>query len=478
MQDVVIVGAGIAGLSAAVRSAELGSRVSVLEKGADPSYACNTRWSGGGYHLCMHEVSETPERLQEILTEITDNTVDERVAAALAHDFRRAIDWLRQQGVRFIRVPGNLHDTVVAPPRPARTGVTWEMGRGGDALLRVLTSRLEALGGRLLLQHRATRLIVEDGACVGVVAETAGTVREFRATAVILADGGYQANIDLLGQHVAQHPDKILQRNAGSGTGDGLSMALAVGARSAGLEYGFYGHLVAREAWENAAIWPYPQIDHVAAVSVVVGPNGKRFTDEGQGGVHIANIVAQQEDPLGSIVVFDDAVWNDRGRYKGIPVNPWLEQAGGKVWLADTIEAIAEQLGIDPAALRETVDAFNQAIASKTLDQLAPVRTTAKAPAFPILRAPFRAIRLTAGITYTLGGIAIDADGQVQKADDAPFPGLFAAGSTTGGLEGGPRFGYVGGLSKATIFGMRAAEHIATLGGARGDQGPLARASA
>jgi fumarate reductase flavoprotein subunit len=79
----------------------------------------------------------------------------------------------------------------------------------------------------------------------------------------------------------------------------------------------------------------------------------------------------------------------------------------------------------------------------------------------PIAVAPFLAIPLCAGITYTMGGIRIDGDARVLREDGVAIPGLYAAGSTTGGIEGGPRIGYIGGLAKAAVFGLRAAEHAA-----------------
>ena len=88
-------------------------------------------------------------------------------------------------------------------------------------------------------------------------------------------------------------------------------------------------------------------------------------------------------------------------------------------------------------------------------------RSTRDIKAWPIRTAPFYAARLVAGITYTMGGIAVDGDSRVLDANDNPITGLYAAGACTGGLEGGPAVGYVGGLSKASTTGFCAAEHIA-----------------
>jgi fumarate reductase flavoprotein subunit len=92
---------------------------------------------------------------------------------------------------------------------------------------------------------------------------------------------------------------------------------------------------------------------------------------------------------------------------------------------------------------------------------LRPGRTATRYPPFPIEKAPFLAIPVCAGITYTMGGIAIDTHGRVKHRDGGVIGGLYAAGSATGGIEGGRLAGYIGGLSKAATFGFRAAEHVA-----------------
>ena len=108
-----------------------------------------------------------------------------------------------------------------------------------------------------------------------------------------------------------------------------------------------------------------------------------------------------------------------------------------------------------------TVAAFNNALEGGALAGLDPIRTTDVVPAHPIKTPPFHAIELCAGITYTMGGLTIDAQSRALDTAGAPIAGLYAAGSATGGIEGGPNAAYLGGLSKAVITGLRAAECIA-----------------
>jgi fumarate reductase flavoprotein subunit len=108
------------------------------------------------------------------------------------------------------------------------------------------------------------------------------------------------------------------------------------------------------------------------------------------------------------------------------------------------------------------VQEYNAAVAAKVTESLQPSRTVGLFDAMPVIKPPFYAIPLCAGITYTMGGIAIDAQCRVLDENDQPIPGLHAAGCTSGGVEGGVLAGYVGGLAKSGVTGLLAAETIAT----------------
>jgi fumarate reductase flavoprotein subunit len=236
-------------------------------------------------------------------------------------------------------------------------------------------------------------------------------------------------------------------------------MAEAVGARIlASAE--FYGHVQSRAAMTDAALWPYPVVDHLIAAGLAVTPDGRRFADEGLGGVFMANAIARLADPLSAVAIFDAAIWAGRGRLAVLPPNPHL--AGrAPMLVADSIAGLAAEAGLPPEALSETVARHNQALAAGGFADLAPPRSPGRLPALPITTPPFIAVPLCAGITYTMGGVAADGDARVLARDGTPIPGLFAAGGTLGGLEGGPGAGYTGGLSKALVFGLRAAETAA-----------------
>lgn len=401
----------------------------------------------------------------DLVKAINQATGGEAVSAlveAIATDCGRAVDWLSGQGAEFTRgSPISWHGWVLAPSRAAVAGPDWH-GRGPDRLVDRLAARLAEQGGRLFLGTRAEELQMEAGRCVGVGARQAGSAVSFNAGAVVIADGGFPANPELFRQHIGPRPDRVLQRNAGTAIGDGLRMALKAGAAATRLDR-FYGHLLSRDAMTNKNLAPYPQIDAIAAAGIVVGPDGRRLVDEGEGGIAITNRLARLADPLCATVVCDAAIWDKAGRAAQVPPNPQLERAGGTLHRADTIEELAEAAGVSPTGLAETVAKYNAALAAGAIGSLMPLRSSKSGMPTPIVQPPFLAIPICPAITNTMGGVAINADAQVLDRNGLPISGLYAAGGATGGLEGGGSLGYVGGLIKASVFGLRAAEHAARL---------------
>jgi fumarate reductase flavoprotein subunit len=312
----------------------------------------------------------------------------------------------------------------------------------------------------MLLGTRATALRIEGGLCTGVEASHAGADLTLSAGAVVIADGGFPGDKELFRRHIGPSPERVLQRHAGTAVGDGLRMAERAGAALTRLDR-FYGHLLSRDAMDDEGLWPYPQIDAVATAGIVVDPEGRRLLDEGLGGISITNDLARLDDPLCATVICDAAIWDTAGRAAQIPPNPQLVEGGGTLHEADTIEAIAALAGIEPATLRATVEAYNEAVRNGRAGELSPLRSTKSGAPRPIETSPFYAIPICAGITNTFGGIAIDGHGRVRRPDGSIIGGLYAAGGCTGGLEGGGALGYVGGLIKACVFGLRAGEDAA-----------------
>lgn len=459
--DVIVIGAGLAGLSAANRAAQDGLKVAVLEQSSDEAYLCNSRYTGGLFHVAMDDMAGDPDWVKANLERTTRGTTDPRLAEALARNARRTLRWLSSLGVRFIQAgPDGLRRNSLAPPGVRQTGLNWR-GRAGDVMLRTLGEKLGSRGGRIVRGMAARRLLMEEGRCVGVHAEAAsGEERSLRARAVVIADGGFQGNRELVRRFITPHPERLLQRNAQSGQGSGLLMAEAVGAKLVGTDR-FYGHVQHRNAMTDGALWPYPVLDSLATGGIVVDGSARRFCDEGLGGVYVTNAIAQLPDPLSAVIVFDEAIWNGPGKDWLLPANPYLLSAGGHLASAPTLNELAVKLGLDAAALAQTVSDHNRLVDGQGATHDAPPRTAQPYKAWPIRQGPFHAVPVCAGITYTMGGILTDAQARVLDAQEQPIAGLYAAGACTGGLEGGgAAAGYSGGLSKSSVFGMLAGEAI------------------
>jgi len=458
--DVVCVGGGYAGLSAAARAAQLGQKAVVLERGSDELYACNSRYAGGVMHVSYQNPKDKPADLRRAVNEITAGNADPELVEAVAQHAGRAVEWLKDEGARFARA-GNLgwRQWILAPLRPAVTQMDWK-GRGADVTLRALEKNLAKRGGTLFRSTQVIDLIIENEMCVGVRVKQAGTEREYRARAVVLADGGFQGNAEFARQYLTPAPQAVKQRGAGTGLGDGLRMARAAGAAISALE-AFYGHVLSRDAMHNERVWPYPQLDELGAAGLIVNSAGQRIADEGYGGVYLANMIARQADPLAMSVIFDEAIWQGPGRAAAVPPNPTLVSAGGTLHQDQTLAGLAAKLGIDARGLEATVAAYNAALAAGKPGELQPPRSSVKRKAYAITQGPFYGAPVCAGLTYTMGGVCINGNSQVLRPDRSVIPGLYAAGATTGGLEGGPVLGYVGGLIKAVTFGLLAGEHVA-----------------
>ncbi len=458
--DLVIMGGGLAGLSAGVRACELGLSVALVEKGETDQYPCNSRFSGGVLHLAFQNIKDPANQLAKAISEATDHHADPELVMALSIESERCVKWLQQQGARFIRAGQVIwQQWIMAPPRPISPGMDWK-GRGPDVTLRTLMETFRKKGGQVFLGCEVTDFLRDGERCMGFQATHQGQEKHFEGTATLLADGGFQANLALLKAHIAPQPHQVLQRGAGNAMGDGMRLAQSMGAATSSLD-AFYGHVLCQQAFSNPKLWPYPQLDELATSGVVVNPKAQRVIDEGRGGVYIANQLAHRENPLDCHVIFDQAIWDGPGKTSRIPANPLLLSAGATVLKGDTLDELAQKMGLPAPALTQTIGHYNQAVQKQQTSELNPPRSHHKLTPMPLVKAPFYALPICAGITYTTGGLLIDSHARVLRENKVPIQGLYAAGSVVGGIEGGPNASYVGGLMKALILGILAAEDVA-----------------
>ena len=455
--DVAIIGGGFAGLTAANHAALGDARPLVLEAGTGELYMCNSRVATGALHVAFHGPEEPAEDLYAAIMEGTKYTAREDLARALTANAQATIDWMREEGGEFLQHPRRVSGMpMMAPRRAMRAGLDWE-NSGPNLFLKALGEKLVARGGAMRRGARVSSILKEGGAVRGVKLEGG---EKIPTDAVVIADGGFQADRELIGRHITVDPAKVRQRNTETGRGDGLRMAADIGAALVGLDK-FYGHVLSRDALYNEKLWPYPQLDVICAKGVVVTAEGKRFCDEGLGGIYVTNSIAGLDDPLSATAVFDSSVWADAKESDIVPPNPSLADNGGTVLQADTLGELAVKAGLNVDGLAATIEDFNVMVRAGSAAALSPARTSMMYPAHMLRKAPYYAIPLCAGITVTSGGVEVDGSARVLDTEGEPISGLYAAGSTVGGLEGGPNAGYVGGLIKAFGIGRIAGRAIA-----------------
>jgi fumarate reductase flavoprotein subunit len=461
--DIVAIGGGFSGLIPACRAAEAGLSAAVLEARSEQLYPCSSRYSTGVAHVMSLPILSEPDWLYRAIMDGSGANAQPALARAIADNCKRAIDWISQQGAQFgstAMAREREGARVLAPNRRSVAGLDWE-GRGPDLLMRRLEENLTRRGGVLMRGTKVEALTIEGGAFVGVDAVRDGTRMHIAAKAGVIADGGFAANRAMIAKYITPRADRVLCRVGPGAMGDGIRMAQAAGAAIGGFGE-FYGHIHHRNAMTNAQLWPYPHLDAAAEVAILVGSDGRRFTDEGLGAVPMANAIARLPDPLSAILIIDDAIWKaEPAITTTVPANPIMVETGGELTSAADIEALAAQLGLPADALAQTIRDYNRAVESNDFAHLPVPRTAAKHKPMPIRTPPFHAVPLCAGITGTMGGVVIDAHAQALRPDGSVFPGLYAVGTPVAGLEGGPRAGYVGGVSKAFILGLLAGEHMA-----------------
>ncbi|MET0294692.1 MAG: FAD-binding protein, partial [Phenylobacterium sp.] len=223
----------------------------------------------------------------------------------------------------------------------------------------------------------------------------------------------------------------------------------------------FYGHLVTLDALTNERQTRYPAMDGLASGGLLVDRSGKRFCDEELGGVHMANFLARRSDPQ-AFAICDARTWDESLQGDAVMPSPKaeLEKRGGTVFRADSLGELAALVGLPGPTLTAAVDELHR-FADGEIAGLPVERTLGRAWR-GLREAPFVAIPVLAGITFTMGGPLIDRRARVLTKDGGHIDGLYVVGAAAGGFDGGTeRVGYAGGLSRGAVTGRAAGEHNA-----------------
>ncbi|MET9385875.1 FAD-dependent oxidoreductase [Streptomyces sp. NPDC002928] len=436
MADVAVVGAGLAGLTAAVAAAEAGARVVICEKqpeiGGSTVLSAGLSAFAGTDEQVADGVADDVEVLRRDLLETGQHRNDPALVDTYCAEQLATYRWLRGMGIVY----GEVH---------AASGQSVPRSHPTDTrvLVRTLLERARELGADFLPGTAARRLLVEDGQVVGIATDGG----KLAARAVVLASGGFSRNPELLTRFAPQMERALRGGGAGS-TGDGLLMAWKAGAGVTDTPYikGTFGiHPDPGGAEGGTGILA------VYKGAIAVNGSGRRFIDESLPYKVIGDACLAQNGGIAH-QIFDARVMalSDAG----VPIYDFAARRdNGLLLQADTLEELAKQLDIPADALTATVTQYNTAIEQGTPDHLGRRTLSGRVGTpTPIATAPFYAHPSTAVVLATYCGLTIDPRTRVLDVYGEAIPGLYAAGEITGGLHGA---GYVTGTSigKAAIFG-------------------------
>ncbi|SEG66126.1 fumarate reductase flavoprotein subunit [Thermomonospora echinospora] len=437
MTEVLVIGAGLAGLAAAVSAAESGARVTLCEKrseiGGSTVLSAGLSAFAGTEEQAAAGIADSTELLRHDLLETGLHRNDPALVDAYCAHQLDTYRWLRGLGVEYGKVHAASGQSV---PRSHPTDTR--------VLVRTLLERALSRGAVFLPDTRAHRLIVEDGAVRGVLTEEG---ERLRADAVVLASGGFSRNPELLTRFAPQM-ERALRGGAAGSTGDGLLMAWKAGAGVIDTPYvkGTFGIHPDPDGAEGGT-----GVLAIYKGAIAVNRNGRRFVDESLPYKAVGDACLAQPDGI-AFQVFDAQVM-DRAD-PSVPIYDFAARVGNGLLLrARTLDELAGLIGVPADALRETVAAYNAAIAGRAPDEQG--RTTLSGGVgtpVPITTAPFYAHPSTAVVLATYCGLTIDPSMRVLDVFGEVIDGLYAAGELVGGLHGA---GYVTGTSigKAAIFG-------------------------
>ncbi|QYN39040.1 FAD-binding protein [Pseudonocardia sp. DSM 110487] len=429
--DLLVVGGGMAGLTAAARAALLGARVLLVERG--PTLG------GSGIYAGFIWTAPTHEVMGEVNPE-----GDPALRAALVDGFAGAVEWIRSLGVEC-------RDAV--PVLRYGRGHQLDTGQYIGLCERIVRER-----GEVLTEADTTDLLSEGGAVTGGVVRLAGGTRTVRAGATLLATGGFQADPALRAELI--HPaarDVELRSNPGS-RGDGLRLARSVGVEVEPDGAGFYGHLIpAGVSLSDPALFVDLAL-YYSEHALLFNLAGERFVDETVGD-HLTTSALMAQPEARGLLVADARVYREwiTGSYvagiPGIDKFALARRRGARCAIAESTAEFAdmpEEWGYDGARIGAAIDEINKSGRAPDPDR--------RYDPAPLTEPPFYVVEARPAVTFPFTGLRIDVHTRVLGADGRPVPGLYAAGADAGGLYRGA---YAGGVAPAVVFGLAAADAVA-----------------
>jgi tricarballylate dehydrogenase len=453
--DVVVIGGGNAGLCAAMAARHLVPRVLLLERAPEHMRGGNTRHTRN--IRCAHAEADgffsapySDEEFLDDLIGVTGGPANMELAKFTIRESRKLPQWMTEHGAKWQQpLAGTLH--------LGRTN-RWFLG-GGKAFLNAYYKTAVRMGIGIRYDACVTDLLIDDGRCDAAVLQTGETREVIRASAVVVAAGGFEANLEWLKRFWGGAADNFIVRGTPYNDGSVLATLIKKGAQTIGDPKGFHAIAVdARAPRFDGGI--VTRLDSIP-FGIVVNRLARRFYDEGEniwpkryaiwGG-----LIADQPDQIAYSILDSKTI-----RCFLPPMY--------KPFQADSLEGLAGALHLDPKVFAETVGAYNQATAGNSsfkMEILDGTSTRGIDPpksnwAVPIDCPPFYGLPLRPGITFTYMGVAVDERARVLDQSGHAFKNVFAAGEIVSGNI--LTKGYLGGfgLTIGSVFGLLAGKEAA-----------------
>ncbi len=487
--DTIIIGAGNAAFCAAHAAREQGSSVLMLECAPESENGGNSRYTAGAIRFAYDGVDDiralcpdlpegqvaitdfgtyTTEQFFDDMFRVTRFRTDPALCERLVMTSRDTMHWMRKKGIRFMPIYGRQAFKVDGRFK-FWGGLTLETWGGGPGLVDAHTSIAKESGIVIRYETRALEILTDGHTVTGVKVRHKGQIEDLKSKSIVIASGGFQANPEMRTRYLGSGWEMARVRGSRFNTGEGIKMAMNIGASSYGNWSGC--HAV---GWDYNAP-EFGDLDvgdgfqkHSYPWGIMVNATGKRFVDEGADFrnytyAKYGRVILGQPDQF-AWQIFDSKVTHllrDEYRIKRVTkvTAPTLEELAGKLE------------GVDPNSFLDEINAYNRSVDTQT-----PFDPNVKDGrgtyglsvnksnwANTINEGPFEAYQVGCGITFTFGGLRIDPDtAQVLDNDLYPIPGLFAAGELVGGVF---FFNYPGGtgLINGSVFGRLAGSSAARI---------------
>ena len=423
--DVVVVGAGGAGLTASVLATQQGQKVILLEK--MPFVGGNSLRAEGGMNAAGTNLEKelglddsTVENFTEDTLRLGHYLADPELVRTLAENSSDAIEWLKTVDASFtgVKATGGCEGRKYLHQPEGGVAV-------GEYLVAKLKTQVEKLGIDVRVNTKATEILMDNGQAVGVLAEDAEHTYTINAKSVVLTTGGFGANFELMASFDPSLANAVTTNHSGA-QGDGIMMAQAIGADTVDMDQ-IQLHPTVIQSDGSLVSESFRSLG-----AIVVNTQGKRFVNDLAGRDVVSQAELKQPDGY-CFIIFDQNLVDHLA----------LSQRfidGGYTISGKTYEELAKNMGLSAEAQQNfvnTMNTWNQSVANGIDEEFG--RNNGMDD--DLSTAPYYAIKIAPGIHHTMGGIKINTSAEVIDTDGNVIPGLFAAGETTGGIHGGNRVG-------------------------------------